>query len=590
MNEAIFTGIVICAMSILLVLEIFRPSLILASSLIILHIGKIITLKETFDGFSNHGLLTLIFLYVIAGAMQSSSSFNKMVYFFLGKNKTSLIYGKLMVMVSFLSSFLNNTPIVASFIPIIKRWADKNHFSSSKLLIPLSYAAIMGGMCTLIGSSTNLIIHGLLLADGYDGFTFFQIGTIGMPVAIIVIIYFTTIGHYTIPKRKEIIEDFTETAREFMVEVKIEKSYPYIGKTVVEANLRQMKGLFLFQIIRNDTVISPVRPDEIILKNDRLFFNGRPDTIYDLVKTPGFHILKDAEFDLNKIDNENFKSYEAVISNSSPLRGVSIKDSGFRSKYNAVILAIHRNGHRLNKKIGDIVLQANDTIFILAKKDFDDKWYNSSDFSLVSSSIEEPIKPRLKGNLALLILFLMILSVVTGVFPSLLIAAFIASGLMIAFKIINFHDAKSAINIETILMIASALGIGKAIANSGLAESFANLLINNLERFGTIGILAGLFLMTNFYTEFITNNASAAMIYPIAVNLSNRIDIPIMALILTVTIAASASFATPIGYQTNTMVYSAGGYKFRDFAKTGIPVTLITGIMTILLVYFKYIK
>ncbi len=589
MNEAFFTGIVILIMSIALILELLRPSILLAGTLLILYFGKVVSLNEMFEGFSNHGLLTLIFLYVIAGAMQSSSSFNNMVYFFLGKKKSSIIYGKLMLLVSFLSSFLNNTPIVASFIPIVKRWAEKNDFSSSKLLIPLSYAAILGGMCTLIGSSTNLIIHGLLLADGYEGFSFFQIGTIGVPVAILIIIYFTVIGHYTVPKRKEILEDFTDTAREFMVEVKIEKSYPFIGRTVVEANLRQMKGLFLFQINRNDTVITPVKPNEIILKNDRLFFNGRPETIYDLVKTPGFHILKDSEFDLKKIDNENYKSYEAVISNSSPLRGVSIKDSGFRSKYNAVILAIHRNGHRLNKKIGEIVLQANDTIFILAKKDFDDKWYNSSDFSLVSSSIKEPIKPRLKGNLAILILLLMILSVVSGLLPSLLIAAFIASGLMVIFKIINFHDAKSAIDIETVLMIASALGIGKAIANSGLAESLANILINNLEKFGTLGILAGLFIITNFYTEFITNNASAAMIYPIAINLSNRIDIPLMALILTVTIAASASFATPIGYQTNTMVYNAGGYKFRDFTKTGLPVTILIGISTIFLVYFQYI-
>ncbi len=313
-----------------------------------------------------------------------------------------------------------------------------------------------------------------------------------------------------------------------------------------------------------------------------------PETIYDLVKTPGFHVVKDHEFDIRNIDSDKQKTYEAVVSNSSPLIGDTVRASGFRTKYSAVILAIHRNGLRIKEKVGDIEFQPNDTLFILADKSFEQKWYHSSDFSLVSKSVEEYSKPRLKGNLALLLIVLMVVAVSTGIIPSMLVAAAITAGIFMLTKIISYHDARNAVDLHVLLVIVAALGIGKAIANSGIADIMAGYLINWLAGYGVLAIIAGLYFITSFYTEIITNNAAAAIIFPFAFATAIKMDIPPQPLMITLAIAASSSFATPVGYQTNMMVYGPGGYKYTDFLRTGLVINLLVGELTTVLVYWWY--
>lgn len=586
--EIYYTAIVLLLLTLSLVFEVSRPVYLMMMALLALLIAGIIPIDEAFEGFANQGMLTIAVLYIIAATLQSSSLFTRLITYLLGSGNTRFRYLRFLLPVSFFSAFINNTPLVATLIPQIKRWSKKNDFPASKLLIPLSYAAILGGMCTLIGSSTNLVIHGMLLDEGLEGFRFFELGKVGLPVAVIGILYISLIGKKILPSRKDMITRLSDSSREFVAEVKVESDCPHIGKTIEEANLRHLKGLYLFQIIRGSEELAPLAPKEILRKDDRLFFTGLPETIFDIIKTPGFQLIKDPEFDPGNIDSDKHRTYEAVISNVSPLLGKTVRESGFRKKYNAVILAIHRHGQRINSKVGDIEFQANDTLFLLAKKGYEDEWYHSSDFSLVSESVKEYSKPKAKGNLALVLIALMVIAVASGLISSMLLAAIITAGLLLLLRIISYHDARRSLNPDVLLIIVAALGIGKAVHHSGIAEIMADNFIQLLYPFGTLGLIAGIFFMTSFYTELITNNAAAAILFPIVFSTAHKLGLPLQPLMITLAIAASTSFATPIGYQTNLMVYSAGGYRFSDFLKTGVPLNVLIGISTTLLVYYLY--
>ncbi|WP_287373512.1 SLC13 family permease [Prosthecochloris sp.] len=590
MFDIYYTSAVVLFMTIALVKEVQKPSLILITTLLALHLGGIITLKEAFSGFSNQGMLAVGALFIVAYALQSSTALDSSIEKILGKKADNTIYFRFMLPIACASGFLNNTPLVASLLPVIKRWCKKHGLSASKFLIPLSYATIIGGTCTLIGTSTNLVVHGMMLDHGLNGFSFFELSKAALPLALVTIAYFALIGHRFLPERKDSLSQFTESLREFVIEVSVQKDYPYLGNTVHDANLRHLKGLFLFQIMRENKEITPVSPDERILLGDKLFFTGLPETIYDLLHTPGLRLIEDSEYDIKNLDSDKHGTFEAVLSNSSPLIGQTVKECNFRTKYDAVILGIHRNGHRIIKKVGDIELKPNDTLFILAKRDFSQKWYASTDFSLVSNSISRYSKPKKQGNLALLLMLAMIGSVTFGLTSSMLLAASITAGIMIFTNIISAGDAQKAIDFDVLLIIACAFGIGKGIENSGVAELLATHMINAVSQWGIIGIIAGIFFITSIYTEIITNNAAAALIFPIVLSIAEKMQIDPLPLMVTLAIAASASFATPIGYQTNLMVYNPGGYKFSDFLKTGSIMNLLSGIIVTIMVYLVYFR
>lgn len=588
MFEFYYVIVVIVLMTIALINELYKPSIIIFTALILMYVGGILEINQTFSGFSNHGMLTVAALFVVAKGLQSSTSFGSMIEKLLGKQHNRFIYIRLMAPVTFISAFLNNTPVVASLIPFVKDWAKKRGLSASKFLIPLSYASIFGGICTLIGTSTNLVIHGLLLDHGMAGFSFFEIGKVGLPVAIVGILYFTLGGYKLLPDREDIMKKFKKASRKFVVEVKVQKKFPDLNKSIENAGLRHLKGLYLFQIHRKGKEITSVSPKEKIKLGDRLFFTGLPETIYELLSIPGLSLVEDTEFNLKNIDSDKLQTYEAVISNNSSLIGQTVRASEFRTRYDAVILGIHRSGHRLNKKIGNITLQANDTLFILADKEFGERYYHTTEFSLLSPSVTKYSKPEKKGYLALSIAILMIISVSTGLVDSMLIAGSIAAGLMIFTKVLGFGEARDSLDIDVLLVIASSFGLGKAIAVSGVADLVAQTLINSLEGLGLVGIIGGLYLLTTVYTEIITNNAAAALLFPIALSTATHLGVPARPLFITIAIAASASFATPIGYQTNLMVYNPGGYKFTDFLKTGAIINIISGIVTTGVVYWLY--
>lgn len=590
MIPMIYTATVVILMGLALAKEIFRPSILVFSALLLLLFGNIVTIDEAFDGFSNRGMIAVGFLFVVSAGLQSSGLFETWIMRILGGNHAGSRkrYLRMLFPVAALSAFLNNTPIVASLIPMIKAWAKRNGVASSKFLIPLSYAAILGGTCTLIGTSTNLVVHGLLQENGYAGFSFFEITRVGLPVAILAIVFLSMFGNRLLPDRKEPIAQLGDQTREFVVEMKVSREFAHIDRTVEEAGLRHLQGLFLFQITRGETVIAPVGGEKTIRIGDRLFFTGLPETIFELQKMEGLHAIRDAEFDFKNLDSDRLGTYEAVISNASKLVGQTVRESEFRKRYNAVILAIHRSGARINRKIGDITFQPNDTLFILARRGFDAAYYHTKDFSLVSSSLDIYEKPRWKGNLALLILITMIAVAALEIMPIIQAAAG-AAVLMVITGILSPQDARKAVNADVLLLIASSFGIAKGLQNSGLAEYMAVHLTRSLDVFGPVGVIAGLYIASSLLTWIITNNAVAAMLFPVALAIQKVSGLDIQPVMLTLAMGASASFVTPIGYQTNLMVYGPGGYQFKDFVRIGLPLNLFVGAVAIVSIYYLFL-
>jgi di/tricarboxylate transporter len=585
-----YTVIIITIMTIVLLKEWFETELTILSALFLLLIGKVVTVDEAFAGFSNEGMLTIAFLFIVAAGLNNSGLMSSLQGYLFGKKNDvslSLKLARIIFPVSAISAFINNTPVVALLIPALKSWTDRMDLSPSKFFIPLSYAAMLGGMCTLIGTSTNLIIYGLMEQSGMQGMGMFEITKIGLPVAIGGLLFLILFGPKLLPDRKIVMHELRENTREFVVALKVTSKYKGIGKTIEQAGLRHLKGLFLFQIERNGEIIAPARPDERIQLGDRLFFTGLPKTILELQKTPGLEVIHDATLDLKQYDSSQIRPYEAVVSDSSPLIGQNVRESKFREKYDAVIIAIHRNGERIQKKIGDIVLRAGDTLLLLANKDFMRKWYHSRDFLLISESDKVPSKPLKNQIIAVGTLILMIVLFVLHIVP-IIVAAGIAVLILLLTKTVTLAEARESVDFRVLIIIASAFGIAAGIKNSGVAQVLAHYIIQWGSVFGTVGIITAIFLITSGYANIITNNATAALVFPVVIAVTAQMQVDPRPFILTLAIAASSSFATPISYQTNIMVYGPGGYRFKDFLRIGLPMHLVVTVIAIVAVYLSY--
>jgi di/tricarboxylate transporter len=584
-----YTLVIFLLMIIFIVKEIVETEIVMFSAVILLLVGNVITMEQAFIGFSNPGMLTIALLFVIAGALYHSGAVSQLNRYIFGTNQSGIVKKMIRILfpVAAVSAFMNNTPVVAILIPAIRSWSERTNFSASKFLIPVSYAAILGGMCTLIGTSTNLIIYGLMIDFGMKGLGLFEISLIGVPIAILGLLYIIFIGQRSLPKHKESFTMIEEKTREFVLQLKITEEYPHIGKTVEEAGLRHLQGLFLFQIQRNNQIFAPARPTQKLRLNDRLFFTGLPKTILELQKTPGLQLMKDSTFDLKQYDASMVRPYEAVISASSPLIGKNVRNSKFRENYNAVIIAIHRNGSRIKKKIGDIVLQSGDTLLLLAERDFYKRWYTSNDFYLISQSEVVPSKPKWQVFVAMSALALLLILMIFNILP-MVAAAGLAVILLLASRTLSTVEARQSIDFRVLVIIASAFGIAEGLRASGVAELIANVIVYAGNSFGSIGVVAGIFLITSLLTNFMTNNATAAIVFPITFAAAHQINADPRPFIIALAIAASASFATPISYQTNLMVYGPGGYTFKDFFKIGFPMQIFVMVAAILLLKLFY--
>ncbi len=561
--------------------------LFLAAAAFLVTVG-VIRPEEAMAGFSNPALVTVAALFVVAAGLRETGILDLAGRMVLGSVKTERkALGRLSFVVVPLSAFLNNTPIVAMFMPIVLQWSRRNQVSPSKLLMPLSFLTILGGTCTLIGTSTNLVTQGLLIESDMKPLGFFELSWVGVPYSIVGVIYLLTIGRRLLPERKDLLEQLGDSRREYLAELEVRVGCRLIGQSVEAAGLRHLPGLFLIEIQRNDVIIAAVEPTTVLQAGDRLTFTGIVASIVELEQISGLVPASDSFYDVTPLGQRKRQLCEAVISNSSPLIGKSIREADFRAAYGAAVVAVHRSGSRVTTKVGDIELQVGDTLLLQVRPTFMRTHRNDPAFVLITDVPEwRPINTDRAWIAA--ILFLILLGLMTTEWLPIAIAGMLIATAMIFCGCLSAAAARQSVEWQVLITIGASFALGAALQNSGAAKAIAEGFVGLLGSLGPIGAIAGIYLLGSIITEVITNNAVVVLLFPICVETGKLYGIDPRGLLIALTFAASASFMTPIGYQTNMMVFGPGGYRFTDYLRVGGPLNLILMPIAVSLIYWVW--
>ena len=578
--------------------EKIAAELIMLAALLVLVLCQVIPMKDALAGFANETIFTIAGLLVVGAGLQTTGAIEFISRALLGQPKKGTPLLRLIAPVAGLSAFMNNTPLVAFFLPIFVHVARKLRTSPSKLLIPLSYASIMGGTCTLIGTSTNFVIDGKLKSEGLVGMGMWELAWIGVPVSIVGLTYLSVFSHRLLPDRRDILEYAESHRREYTVELIVRPSCSLIGSTIRKSGLRDLPGLYLYAIERGGERLSPVDPDQFLMLDDILCFSGVVSTILDAQKIRGLEPIDHHENFLphpalsdlpspqgipSAAPRSGNQLCEAVVSPSSPLVGMTVKEADFRTRYHASIMAVHRSGEKIERKIGQIVLQPGDTLLVDAPEDFIRRWRNSRDFILVSGIEDSAPVDHHRAWMALLIFAGVVLGM-SFLSSHTALIALIGAAVTVLTGCTTSREANRSIDLPVLILIAAALGVSKALDKSGAAEWVANHLISWAEPFGKVYVLGVVVVLTGVLTELLSNNACAAIMGALAFATAKATGMDPRPLLLAVAVTSSYGFATPLGYQTNLMVYGPGGYKFKDYLKIGIPLDIICWTMTIVIV------
>jgi len=580
MFELYFVTLILVLVFLTLAFNKFSPDKIFLSACAVLIVFEILPPSKALLGFSSNAVFTIAFLYVVVGGLRDSGGIQLIRRYLVGSpNSQSSATNRILPVTTVLSAFVNNTPIVATFTHVVQDLSKRYPIRLSQVLIPISYASIFGGMCTLIGTSTNLVVDGLVQSKGYVGFGLFDLAKVGLPIAIVGLLYLKLVAPRLLPNRESSLEQF-EHVREYMVEMIIQPNSELVKKTIQDAGLRNLAGLFLVEIEREGQVLSAVRPRTILEQGDRLIFAGSPESVLALRDIHGLVLADDPRFKLegNRSDRRLF---EAVLSPSNAMIGKSIKGSRFRHRYSAVVLSVSRHGERLSGRLGDVKLRSGDTLLIEAQKGFLLRYRNSRDFLLVSKLADSVKADEKKAILAISIFVSMILATSFS-FLTILESSLLAAGALIATSCISFEDAGKSIDYSVLIVIACAFSLGEAVEYIGLAGMISDSIISVIDK--PILALVAVYLTTALLTELMTNNAAAIIMLPIAITISEKMGVDYQAFAVVVMIAASASFMTPTGYQTNLMVMGPGGYRFSDYFKVGAPLSIVVAILALFLV------
>lgn len=562
-----------------------KPAILFLLAVMVFLLLGILQPTQFLQGFANQQVITIVLLVLISAGLRKNFNISRLFDgLFKVTNSTKSFLLTMMSFVAGASAFINNTPMVAMMTPYVYDWGKKHKVSPSKLLIPLSFATMLGGMITVVGTSTNLVMMGFLEQNNLPLLSYKDFLYLGLLITCIGILFILFAGYHLLPGNKDKLDLFKERAREYIVETRIAHTSELTGKTVAEAKLRNLKGVYLVDIVRASKIISPVAPSEPLLPKDKLIFAGDTKKIVEVVKRNKGLLLPNPNG--NFIGN-NLDITEVVVPANSPLAGKVVKDSGFRNDYDAAIVAIHRNGERIRGKIGDIRLQVGDLLLLTTGNDF----YNRNDVLkglYVISKIQKAEPDNyLKSCLFLIALGIMILLIITGTIQ-LFLGLLILFTLLIALKLFSVADIRKEMDFNLIAILVCALAVGNAMIETGAAKLLGDNLMALMLPFGNVGILVGLFALTVLLTTFITNAAAVSIVFPIAYSICSDMAIAGTPYYVAIAFAASCAFMTPIGYQTNLMVYGPGGYKFSDYFKIGFPLTIIYSITCIVFITLKY--
>ena len=555
---------------------------VLLGAMVLLALSGVLAPGEALSGFSNPGVMTIAALYVVVAGLVETGTMAWISQLIMRRPRSGpSAQARMLTAAGLMSSVINNTPVVAMFIPMAQQWATRYGLPISKLLLPMNHITILGGLCTLLGTSTNLAVNGLFMQVRPDlALHMFDLAWVGVPLTIIGIVYALVSSRWLLPNRAAPIEQL-ENAREYSVQVRVLPNGPLVGRTIAEVGLRNLQSAYVLEIERQARLVTVVGPHEILQAEDVLTCVGIVDAVKDLRRVPGLAVLLDQSYRLD-LKNWQRQLVEIVLSQTSQLVGHTVREAGFRTQYNAAIVSISRAGERLAGKLGDIVLRAGDTLLVEAAPGFVEKHKYSRDFLLVSLVQDSTPADFRRAPVAVAILIAMIVVDFFGV-VSLFEASFVAAGLMIATGCVTARRATRSIDYPVVAAIAASYALGTALSTSGAATLIANTVVQLTAHEPLLALIA-VYVATAAMTEVITNSAAGVLMFPVAMAVAQSSGASPMPFVIVVMVAASAAFITPLGYQTNLMVYGAGGYHFRDFVKFGLPLSVIVAVVSLVII------
>lgn len=586
--ETAFTLGVLVAVTAALAVELLTPDALLLASLAALVLAGIIDVETAFAGFSNLTLVAIGSLYVVAAALRRVGALDRASHLLFGRRDrgSTLTLLRMTPIVAAASAFLNNTPVVAMGIPVARGWARRNDASVSRLLIPLSFASIVGGLCTVIGTSTNLVADGLLRDRGLAGIGFFELATIGLPCALVTLAYLVFLVPILLPDRKD-VRILEEQERRRLLEIDVPSASPLIGRPVADLDLTALPGLALQRIERGERTLGPVGGEERVATGDRLLYSGGG--------RPGDKAVVGGEERTLKAPEERPASagtpelHQAVVPAGSRLVGATVPDASFPERYHAAVTGVRRDGRRIDRPLTDIRLRPGDTLMLDTGARFREAFMDSHDIVVVTEEGGEGIddeavpaeEPLWKTWVASGVVVAVVGVAASGT-AHIALAALLGALAMVALGFIGPGEAREAVDWSVLLMIGAAIGLAAAMDTSGAARRIASSIVNTAGGLGPVGLLGGLVAATMITTGLITNNAAIALLLPVALSVAeSQPSLEARGLVLAVTVAASLALWTPLGYQTNLMVYGPGNYRFTDFVRFGFPLQVLLAVVIV---------
>ncbi len=604
--------IAVCLLLVFVVLGFFRewaaPEVVALSALGAILILGLLPLTDVFDRqiidgeivrtLTNRGLLsvfangapiTIACMFVLSAGLERTGTIEVMGRFFTriaGKSELRVML-TLMLMAAVLSAFVNNTPIVVVFLPIVLSHAKATGLKASRLLIPLSFASILGGTCTLTGTSTNLIIDGIAQDYGQQPFTMFEVSKLGLVYAVIGFVYLIFIGRKLLPERSSLAE-LIEPAevRSFLTQFSVEKDSPLIDKSLVETLLKEIPSAQILEVRRRGKTLDVPLNQLTVKQGDRLLLTLHGTSFKDLHETDGIRFAEQKNLNLKELETRELQLIEGIVGPRSSFVGKTLKQVGFRRTHRIHVLAIHRQGKNINKDFDTVKLQFGDTLLMEGPGEAINRIQKSNDFVTITDPPEITIRPaKLWTGVAITAAFVIgaAFSQMNGMLP-IPAVAIVAAIAMILTNCLSPQQAYEAIQWNILFLIFGMLALGLAMDQSGAAALMVNGIMNVVGDYSPVVILSVIYLLSSILTELISNNAVAALLTPVIIGIAATLDVDARPFIVALMFGCSASFATPIGYQTNTYVYGAGGYKFNDFPKVGVPLNLILWIAATILI------
>ncbi|MGR5455144.1 SLC13 family permease [Vibrio sp. PID23_8] len=566
---AILLGIITC----LLVSKI-KPSHVFAGAAFVAFMAGMIELNTIAANFTNSSLLTLVLLILASCALEKTLLIS-WVSRSISKGSLGQVIAKLGFSTALLSSFTNNTAVVISLIGAIKR--NQQH-APSKLLIPLSYAAIFGGTLTLIGTSTNLIINSFVEDVGLPSLSFFTPTMIGLAVLVGGLLILIPLS-YLLPN----YDDQNQEDLPYFLESRVEPGSPLVGRTISENNLRALRKLFLAEVIRDEVSVPSVGPDFVLKAKDRLLFCGDVESVATLQEISGLTL-----FGHQHLNGQHF--IEVVVSSSATFCRKTLKESRFRDRFDAVVVAIRRGHERLEGGLGNITLAAGDTLILVPGKRFEsERRAHRKEFVVINDLDSSARLDANKSSLVLLGFASVIGCALLDVIPLIKgLAAYLIA--LLAFGVVQLSELRRRFPIDIVVIVGSALSIAQLMLSSGLSVRMGDMFIEAFNGWGVLGALVATYIMTLVLTELVTNNAAAALSFPIGYSMAVGYGVDPMPFIMAVLFGASASFISPYGYQTNLLVYSVGNYKLTDYVRIGVPISIVYSVLvlTLIPVFFPF--